>query len=59
MSNVENLTKTSASRRAVDDLSFDVHPGPLSGPVVVSVPSIVAQGCGLWLLTRARRTLTA
>ena len=59
MITVDCLTKTYASRRAVDDRSFDVHPGPLSGPVVVSLPSIIAEGCGLWLLTRARRTLTA
>ncbi len=59
MSTVENLSKTHASRRAADDLSFGVHVGPLSVPVVVSVPSIVAEGCGLWLLTRARQTLTA
>ncbi len=59
MSTVENLTKTHACRRATDDLSCGVHPGPLSGPVVVSVPSIVAEGCGLWLLTRAHQTLMA
>jgi hypothetical protein len=59
MSTVENLTKTHASRRAADDLPFGVQPGPPSGHVVVSVPSIVAEGCGLWLLTRARQTLTA
>jgi hypothetical protein len=59
MSTGENLSTTDAFRRAVDDLSFEVHPGPLSGPVVVSLPSIIAEGCGLWLLTRARRTLTA
>ena len=59
MISVENVTKTCASRRAVDDLSFAGRPGPPSGVVIVSVPSIIAEGCGLWLLTRARRTLTA
>ncbi len=57
MITVRNRTTTSG--RAVDHLSCAVHPGPLCGPVVVTVPSSVAEGCGLWLLTRARRTRTA
>ena len=60
MITVENLTKTSGTRRAVHNLSLDVHPGRLSGLVIVSVSSIIAEGWfGLWLLTRGRRTLTA
>lgn len=35
MITVENLAKIYGSRRAVDDLSFEVHPGRLSGLVIV------------------------
>ena len=31
MITVENLTKTYGSRRAVDDLSFEIHPGRVTG----------------------------
>ena len=59
MINVENITKTYGPRPFVDDLSFDVHPGGLSGLVMVSGSSSIAEGFGLWALNRARRTLTA
>ncbi len=37
MITVQNLTTTDASGRTVDHLSFEVHPGPLSGPRSVGV----------------------
>ena len=59
MITVEHLTKIYGDQRAVDDLSFDVHPGRLSRRVIGSVRSIIATGWfGLSLLTRARRTPT-
>jgi hypothetical protein len=59
MINVEYLTKTYGSHRAVDDLSL-VRPGRLSRLVIVAVRSIIAKSwLGPRLLTRARRTPTA
>ena len=59
MNTVEHLTKIYGDQRAVDDLSFDVQPGRLTRLVTVSARSMIARGCGLWLLARARRSRTA